>query len=1451
MSRAGTLAPPSWPYLAILGAWAAGTLLMTRDGIVIARASQLHGGGLALFGAGLAIVTLAESVGLFYLLGFFAKSAHYLVMPRTPPAPGGGTAMAPVAVLYLTAGDFDPEAVDSLLRLEYAGPRFFLVHDDGDDEVARVRMRELIDHHPCRAGWRVAVWHRPARRGGKAGAVNWVLERLGREWEFLLLCDSDSIALTRCALGAAVPEFQDGRVAAVQFRNSGFATERDPLLQQRLALAIDVFDAFAAPQASWGYLPFFGHNALLRVTELRRLGGLTEGFFSDDLDYSVRLTLAQRRIVYRRDIAFGERHPADWAAFRKRARKWALGCMQVVRSRGGAVLAQRRLPLAHRVGLLEFMGFYPAQAVLLLGLLVRQLALPFAMPIGARDPWYAMLGADVAVMMLAPTLAWALRERRLREWPALAWGCSLVYGGSIVPTVRGVLDGFSRRERPWIPTNLGQRRRTVPWSGWLEMALAAALVGVPWWTRDPVLGFPATYLFVAILLCSPLTFAAYREPGERVRERGASRSADRPIATGVASLLVALLVALPRGADATPLRVHGDQIFLGNSPRPALEIRGVHYSPWLPRTAPDGKSPYPAPDVVDRDLGRIRDLGANAIEVDGAPASVVDAAERRGLLTLYGFNIAWNDTSRAAFDRQADAIVGAVGALRGHPGIGMWILGHEIPAWVPEVLGRAEIERRLNGLATRVKHADPSRPTGHANWPPTKDLDLGSFDVVCFNLYPAWPYEVTVKGFGPYLREVLQPLARGRPLLVTEFGINSLEAGEAHQADVVADCWHEITRSRSAGGVVFEWCDEWWKNFDNPIPGKGYWQREHAPEDAMTHDQDPEEYYGIVGSDRRAKPAFAAVRRMWEPERRSPAPWLTLAGLSILSLWVLRPRRRRARPGPALATLIALCWIWAACPGTANAATWVAVDTLSGTQMDSQSGWTVAGLGDVSGDARGDVGVGIHFYNVGALTGAGAVEVYEGGHVPGAPPAFHIDGLTANEKFGEALAGSRDIDGDGRADLVVGAPLRPVDTLAAAGAVDVFRGGALGSGRWQTLTGEAANDWFGQSVAVGDLDGDGKAEVIVGAPFNDRAGSAAGAVFIYRGGALTNTPWKILTGEFPNDQFGWSVAYVGDVDGDGFGDLVVGARLHAAIAKPAAGRVYLFHGGPTMDTVADGTWSGEAGDDWFGNSVAGPGDVDGGGRPDVLVGAPFNDRNGSAAGAAYLFRGEDPPGSAPAVIYVGESANAQFGWSVSGAGDLDLDGRMDVVVGARQQASGTLAAAGRCYAFRGGASLSAVPWITSDGQAADDWCGNSVSAGIGYYGGTRGALLAGAPFNDFGGSAAGRSYVATTGPVAAVPVTPPLPSGFVVAPNPSRAGVRVSWSAVPGGSREGSVRDVLGRLVRTLPLARDGAGFSVRWDGRDRDGRTLPSGLYLVTPLATRAAGGTAPGAVARVVMTR
>jgi hypothetical protein len=170
------------------------------------------------------------------------------------------------------------------------------------------------------------------------------------------------------------------------------------------------------------------------------------------------------------------------------------------------------------------------------------------------------------------------------------------------------------------------------------------------------------------------------------------------------------------------------------------------------------------------------------------------------------------------------------------------------------------------------------------------------------------------------------------------------------------------------------------------------------------------------------------------------------------------------------------------------------------------------------------------------------------------------------------------------------------------------------------LTGEATRDEFGVSVGTaGDVNGDGYTDVIVGAYFNDAGGTDAGRAYVYHGGPAADTVADlVLTGEAAGDRFGLSVGTAGDVNGDGYADVIVGADGNDA-GGASAGRAYVYHGSPGADAVADLVLTGEAATDQFGFSVGTAGDVNGDGFTDVIVGAYWNDAGGTDAGRAYLY----------------------------------------------------------------------------------------------------------------------------------------------------------------------------------------------------------------------------------------
>lgn len=371
-------------------------------------------------------------------------------------------------------------------------------------------------------------------------------------------------------------------------------------------------------------------------------------------------------------------------------------------------------------------------------------------------------------------------------------------------------------------------------------------------------------------------------------------------------------------------------------------------------------------------------------------------------------------------------------------------------------------------------------------------------------------------------------------------------------------------------------------------------------------------------------------------------------------------------------------------------------------------------IGNYDGTGASDLVIGILAKNVGADGDAGEVRVFLGGadfDAGGAVPATaqivrsqDTGAAAVDAQFGQSLV-LADVAGDTKADIITAAAT-DVGGNNNQGRVYVYNGVAGPTGTDNTADttlnapdAQAEDDTpflgarvpvFGGTLAAGDFNCDGKADVIVGAPGFDVGGNNnQGRVYVFFGGSATAVDGTVdVTLNTPNAEndgrFGLGLA-TGDVNGDGCADIVVGAPTEDVGGNADAGRAYLFLGGTTPNNVVDATITHPTGQAsaQFGRIVA-VGDVNNNGFGDVFVGSPNWDGASGDEGRVFRFNGApafdttlDETLSDPSV-----EASAFFGRDVKVA-DLNNDNYGDLIVGARQSAIGGNADTGQAFVFLG------------------------------------------------------------------------------------------------------------------------------------------------------------------------
>ncbi|MHC4990993.1 MAG: integrin alpha [Planctomycetota bacterium] len=524
---------------------------------------------------------------------------------------------------------------------------------------------------------------------------------------------------------------------------------------------------------------------------------------------------------------------------------------------------------------------------------------------------------------------------------------------------------------------------------------------------------------------------------------------------------------------------------------------------------------------------------------------------------------------------------------------------------------------------------------------------------------------------------------------------------------------------------------------------------------------------------------------------------------------------------------------------------------INGIDAQDQSGASVAGAGDVNGDGVRDLIIGAYRVSANGNPQAGECYIVFGkantlaidlDDVAMGIGGFVIRGDDEHTWLGFDISTAGDVNGDGLADIVLGAPYSgpampdaPSESFVVFGKFDtddvLLADLALGIGGF-VIRGVEADELTGTSVSrAGDVNGDGLSDIIIGAPEANANGLASAGESYVVFGKLDTAPVDLETdvidgdggfvirGANANDRSGEQVARAGDANGDGLGDLFIGAPEARPGGVFRAGTCYVVFGkagsgAVELADVAAGSGgysivSGWGGQLFLGSSIGGGGDVNGDGLDDVIIGLQFRNANGEwDSGETFVVFGKNDGGPislrddvvhGPAGFNIrGAERFEESGVSVSSAGDVNGDGLRDIIVGAWKGSPDGNVAAGKSYVVFGKTGSGRIELadvaaglggFVINGIIGSDFSGSSVSGAGDVNGDGLGDLLVGAPWADPGGrTLAGETYVIWG--TEAVP--PDAPRACRASDGAYIDRVRITWNEVPDATSYQVFRRVVG-----------------------------------------------------------
>ncbi|MBN2426465.1 MAG: FG-GAP repeat protein [Calditrichaceae bacterium] len=503
--------------------------------------------------------------------------------------------------------------------------------------------------------------------------------------------------------------------------------------------------------------------------------------------------------------------------------------------------------------------------------------------------------------------------------------------------------------------------------------------------------------------------------------------------------------------------------------------------------------------------------------------------------------------------------------------------------------------------------------------------------------------------------------------------------------------------------------------------------------------------------------------------------------------------------------------------------------TYTGTRAGQAIGGSVSSAGDINNDGYDDIIVGA-IYDGEQLSGQ--AYIYLGGSVISQEPYLILTGDAYQDKFGYSVACAGDVNGDDFDDVIVGAPENDDYGYNSGLSYVYFGGSMMDNSPDLILATEISGENFGHSVAsAGDVNNDGYDDVVIGAPYS--GDYSDGHVYVFYGGSSMNDDPDLLLNACDLEQgysyFGISVSSAGDVNNDGYDDIIGGAYNSGPNDE---GRAFIYYGGQTMDNVVDDTLTSVWEKDYFGYSVASAGDVNNDGYSDVIVGAYEAYDNGERPGRAYIYYGGQIIDKIPDAVFTGGENGSCFGYTVSSAGDVDKDGFDDVIIGAHHFTSDAGWDAGAAFLYLGAAVMNNTADAVFQGEAMQDLFGYSVACAGDVNGNGYADVIIGAHNNCNIGYNSGKAYVYGNSITSIpdnkdviAPISYSLKQNY---PNPFNASTRIKYTLPAQSYIKIVIYNTLGKEIAQLINQIQPAGVhSLSWNGKNNNGETVASGIYI------------------------